>query len=331
MTPMLTNKDAFNANDFQWANTQKVDSSLNKHHVPYIKRIWDEFVSNKWAVLSLIVIVLIVLFAVFAPMLSPYSPTAVNPEATNLSPRVPYLEKIGLFNGYDNTVSTQYHYFGTDNLGRDIWVRCAAGTRLSLYIAGLAMLIDLFIGVIFGMISGYYGGRLDLFMQRITEILSIVPTIIVVTLLLVVLKPGLSSIIVAMMLTGWINMSRIIRSQVLKIKEQEFVQAARTLGESTFDIIVKEILPNSIGQIITTFMFSIPSAIFLEAFLAFIGLGVPEPYASLGSMINDGFSSAMSYPHMIIFPIILLILLMLSFNLFADGLRDAIDPEINEK
>lgn len=328
---MFTKNDSFIDNDFQWANKQEIDFPPENKSVPYIKRVWNGFVSNKWAVLSLIIIVLIVLFALFAPLLSPYSPTGINPEETNLSPRIPYLEKIGIFNGYSNAVSTHYHYFGTDNLGRDIWVRCAVGTRLSLYIACLAMLIDLVIGVIFGMISGYYGGRLDLLMQRITEVLSIVPTIIVVTLLLVVLKPGLSSIIVAMMLTGWINMARIIRAQVLKVKEQEFVMAAHTIGETTVDILVKEILPNSIGQILTTFMFSIPSAIFLEAFLAFIGLGVPEPYASLGSMINDGFSSAMSYPHMIIFPIILLVLLMLSFNLFADGLRDAIDPEINEK
>ncbi|SFG79190.1 ABC transporter permease [Sporolactobacillus nakayamae] len=328
---MLIQNDSLLDNDFQLANKQRMELSSNNKHIPYIKRVWSGFISNKWAVASFVVILLIVLFALFAPIFSPYSSTGVRPDETNLSPRIPLLEKIGIFNGYSDAVSTRYHYFGTDNLGRDIWVRCATGTRLSLYIACLAMLIDLLIGVIYGMISGYYGGRVDLAMQRITEVLSIVPTIIVVTLLLVVLKPGLSSIIVAMILTGWINMSRIIRAQVLKIKEQEFVMAAYTIGESTVTIILKEILPNLIGPIITTFMFSIPSAIFLEAFLAFIGLGVPEPYASLGSMINDGFSSAMSYPFMIFFPIILLVLLMLSFNLFADGLRDAIDPEINEK
>ena len=165
-------------------------------------------------------------------------------------------------------------------------------------------------------------------MQRVTEVLNSIPTMIVVTLLLLIMKPGMSSIVIAMMLTGWINMSRIVRAQVLKQKEMEFVLAARTLGEKNISLIFKEILPNVTGQIIVTLMFSIPNAIFMEAFLAFIGLGIPAPMASLGSLINDGYKNATIYPHMVVIPVIILALLMLSFNLVADGLRDAIDPQM---
>ncbi|MDP4109838.1 MAG: ABC transporter permease, partial [Bacillota bacterium] len=170
--------------------------------------------------------------------------------------------------------------------------------------------------------------RLDLIMQRFTEILSSIPQLVMVTLMVVVMKPGLLNIILALMITGWINMSRIVRAQVLKYKNQEFVLAARTLGVGNKNIIFREILPNALGQLIVTFMFSIPNAIFLEAFLAFVGLGVPAPIASLGSLINDGFKSAMTYPYMVTAPVVVLALLMLTINVFADGLRDAIDPQM---
>ena len=231
---------------------------------------------------------------------------------------------------YKGLDDDQCFWFGSDYLGRDIWTRMWRGARVSLIIAIVSVCCNVFIGVVYGSIAGYYGGKVDMVMQRITEILSSLPTLVVVTLMLVVMKPGLGSIIIALMLTGWINMSRIVRAQVLKLKDQEFVLAARTLGVSNRDILFKEILPNSLGQIIITFMFSIPNAIFLEAFLAFVGLGVPAPMASLGSLINDGYKSAMTYPHMVAAPVIVLGVLMLGFNLFADGLRDAIDPQLKQ-
>jgi oligopeptide transport system permease protein len=293
----------------------------------FIKR----FLSNKGASISFFIICIIILYAFLAPVLSPYTLNGVNATETNLSPRIPLLENIGIFNGYTDEISSNYHFFGTDNLGRDIWTRVALGTRLSLYISAIAMIIDLGIGLIYGLVSGYVGGKVDIVMQRFTEVMSTIPTMIVVTLLLVVLKPGMGSIVVAMILTGWINMSRIIRAQVLKLKEQEFVLAAKTIGVSNPTIIFREILPNTIGQIIVTFMFSIPTAIFLEAFLAFIGLGIPAPLASLGSMINDGYKSALIFPHMILFPVTVLGLLMLCFNILADGLRDILDPQLKER
>lgn len=304
----------------------------------YGKEVLLRFRSNKGAWISFIIILLIIVIAVIAPILSPYSYRDVQSQYSNLPPRVPGLERLGIFNGFRDGVNVyetknaldQYHFFGTDNLGRDIWTRVWQGTRISLIIAALAVVIDVCIGVIYGLVSGYFGGKLDMLMQRFTEILSSIPTLVVVTLMLVIMKPGLMSIIIALMLTGWINMSRIVRAQVLKLKDQEFVLAARTLGVGKWSIIFKEILPNSLGQIIITFMFSIPNAIFLEAFLAFVGLGVPAPMASLGSMINDGYKSAMMYPYMVAAPVVVLGLLMLGFNLFADGLRDAIDPQMKQ-
>lgn len=304
----------------------------------YGKEVLARFRKNRGAWVSFFIILLIIIVAIAAPAVSPYSYKEVQAQYSNLPPRIPGLEKLGIFDGTRNGQDMyemkgcpdEYHFFGTDNLGRDIWTRVWQGTRISLIIAALAVVIDVCIGVVYGLVSGYFGGRLDMFMQRITEILSSLPTLVVVTLMLVVMRPGLLSIIIALMLTGWINMSRIVRAQVLKLKDQEFVLAARTLGVSTRNIILKEILPNSMGQIIITFMFSIPNAIFLEAFLAFVGLGVPAPMASLGSLINDGYQSAMTYPYMVAFPVIVLGLLMLGFNLFADGLRDAIDPGMKQ-
>lgn len=294
----------------------------------YWQDVFRRFCANKGALIGLILIVVIMLFAIVGPMVSGYSYRTVDPLAVTLTPRIQGLENIGIFNGYTDLDCEDYHWFGTDNLGRDLFTRFAEGTRVSFQIAGLAVLVDVIIGVVYGLISGYFGGFVDVVMQRITEILNSIPTMIVVTLLLLIMRPGMYSIIIAMMLTGWINMSRIVRAQVLKQKEMEFVLAARTIGESSVAILFKEILPNVMGQIIVTLMFSIPNAIFMEAFLAFIGLGIPAPMASLGSLINDGYKSAMTYPHMVVLPVAILALLMLSFNLVADGLRDAIDPQM---
>ncbi len=336
--------DAFKRNTAHHA-VDNIEHYSNKN---YFQDVCSRIFHNPVAMVSLVIIVIIMLFAIVAPITSPYTYKEVNTAQSNLKPRIPGLEKLGILDGGTEVVvkpgggvevvksyeyrglDNVYHYFGTDNLGRDIWTRTAVGTRISLQIAGVAVIIDICIGVLFGLISGYFGGMVDTIMQRIVEVLSGIPTLVVVTLLLMVLKPGLTSIIIAMVFTGWINMSRIVRAQVLKLKGQEYVLASKTLGASSRDIIFKDLLPNTLGQIIVTFMFSIPNAIFTEAFLAFIGLGVPNPMASLGTLINDGYQSAMTYPYMIIMPVVVLGLLMLCFNLFADGLRDAIDPQMKQ-
>ena len=298
--------------------------------------VWLRLKKNRISVISACVILVIILYALLAPVFSPYSYKEVNTAMSNLPPRIPGLEKLGIFDGtfrgqnyYEmKGLDGVYHYFGTDSLGRDIWTRCAMGCRISLLIAAVAVIIDIVIGVVYGLVAGFFGGAVDLIMQRIIEIISGIPTLVVLTLLLLIMKPGLGSIILALVFSGWISMSRIVRAQTLKLKEMEYVLASRTLGASSFSILLGDLLPNTLGQIIVTFMFSIPNAIFTEAFLAFIGLGVPAPLASLGTMINDGYKSAMTYPYLVVLPIVVLGLLMLCFNLFADGLRDAVDPQM---
>ena len=200
-----------------------------------------------------------------------------------------------------------------------------------MIIAFAAVVIDVVIGMVYGMISGFFGGKVDMILQRLAEIINGVPTLVVVTLLGLVLPRGMVSIIFALMLTGWISMERIARAQVLKVKEQEYVLAARTLGASKLTLIFKEILPNIFGQVIVTSMFSIPNAIFLEAYLSFLGLGVPQPMASLGSLVSDGYKCMTTFPHILAIPVVAMAILMLSFNLFADGLRDAFDPKMLNK
>ena len=222
------------------------------------------------------------------------------------------------------------HVFGTDDQGRDIMVRVMVGTRISIIVGVCAAIIVLIIGALYGSISGYCGGVVDTVMQRIVEVINSIPTLVIATLMLVILKPGIIPILFVLVLTGWIGMSRIARAQMLKLKEQEFVLASKTLGASDMHIIFKDILPNIFGQLIIMSMFSIPNAIFMETTLSFVGLGIPAPNVSLGVMISDGFKSFMISPYMTIIPATILAILMLSFNLLADGLKDAFDPKMKE-
>lgn len=329
----------FAADDFMLVHKED-DVIIDKTYKTssYFKDVVSHFIKNKGAVIGLVVILVIILLALVGPMMNEHTYKSIIIEHSSLVPRVPYLEKLGILDGtfkgnnqyIQKGFADIYYWFGTDTQGRDIWTRVWEGTRISLIIAFSAVCIDIFIGMIYGLVSGYFGGKVDMLMQRFAEILNGIPTLVVVTLLGLVLPSGITSIVFALMITGWIGMSRIARAQVLKLKEQEFILASKTLGASNFRIIFKSILPNIFGQIIIMSMFSIPNAIFTEAFLSFVGLGVPAPMASLGSLISDGYKSLTTYPHMIMFPIIVLALLMLSFNLFADGLRDAFDPKMKQ-
>lgn len=318
----------------------------------YWRDIQSRFTKNKGAVAGLIGICLVLLMAIIGPMVSGHTYDAQIITHQNLAPRVPGLESIGIMDGSERMHTSTgsldqnkylsedaskptglekvYYWFGTDVLGRDIFTRTWTGTRISLYIALVAVVVDMCVGMIYGLISGYFGGRVDMVMQRFSEILNGIPTLVIVTLLILVIKPGLVTITLAIAITGWIGMSRVARAQVLKLKEQEFILASKTLGAKDFFVIFREILPNIFGQLIVMSMFSIPNAIFTEAFLAFIGLGVPQPLASLGSLISDSFKSMTTHPYMIVFPTIVLGIVMLSFNMMADGLRDAFDPKMKE-
>ena len=319
------------------SNAGEIGIDTNFASQNFWKDVLIRFFRKKSAVIGLIFIVLITVMVIIGPGMTPYTYSEQNLSQKNLAPRVASLEKLGIFDGSESISTTSgskkmnyyvekgldnvYYWFGSDNFGRDIWTRTWSGAKVSLIIAVAAALIDMIIGMSYGLISGYFGGKVDMVMQRILEI---------VTLLLLVLKPGMLTIIFALMLTEWVGMSRIARAEMLKLKEQEFVLASRTLGAGSFFIIFKEILPNIIGPIITQVMFSIPTAIFTEAFLSFVGLGIPVPQCSLGSLISEGFNSFTTHSYQIIPPIIVMALLMLSFNLVADGLREALDPKMKE-
>lgn len=194
----------------------------------------------------------------------------------------------------------------------------------------VAAILDICVGVMYGAISGYYGGKIDMVMQRIIEILASIPTLIIVILFVLIFEPSIWTIILAMTVTGWLGMSRVVRGEFIKLRNQEYVLASKALGASNLRIIFKHILPNTLGAVIVTSMFTIPNAIFFEAFLSFIGIGVPAPKTSLGSLVNDGRAMLLIHPHELFIPATILSLLILFFYLFSDGLRDAFDPKMRK-
>jgi len=224
-------------------------------------------------------------------------------------------------------VKNKTYIWGTDNLGRDMFIRVLHGGRISLIVGFVAAFVNFIIGVLYGGISGYMGGRVDNIMMRIVDIISAIPTLLYVILLMVIMETGLLPIIVALSLTYWLGMARLVRGQVLTLKEQEFILAAQTLGASTKRIMIKHLIPNMMGPIMVSITMQIPNAIFTEAFLSFVGLGIAAPMASWGSLCNDALSAFMTYPYQLFFPALAISVTILAFNLFGDGLRDALDPK----
>lgn len=270
---------------------------------------WRRFQENKAAVASLYVLVAIALLASLAPLASPYSYSEIHLDLKNTAP------------------NSQF-WFGTDELGRDLFTRVWWGARISLFIGITAASIDVAFGVIWGSISAYAGGKTDEILMRIADILYSIPYLLIVLLLTVIRGSGIGTILIAMTLTGWINMARIIRSQILQLKEQDYIAAARVMGASPFRILCRHLLPNAIGPIVATLTLTIPSAIFTEAFLSFLGLGVQAPAASWGVMVNDGLGAMRYYPWRLFVPAAMITATMLCFNLLGNGLRDALDPRL---
>ncbi|WOO89357.1 ABC transporter permease [Mollicutes bacterium LVI A0078] len=299
------------------------------------------FKKNRAAVISSFVLLAILVLAVTAPWLGAYHNTVTTFDG-QLDPNY-----IGQYQDVENKfitpfTSQEFNYevdgqtetkskmfiFGTDDKGRDLYVRTMVGALVSIGFGLIAAVIDLFIGVTLGAISGYHGGKMDMFLQRLVEILGSVPNLIWVMMIIVFVGAGLLPLIMALVISGWIPMYRMVRAQVMRIKEQEYVLSARTLGQTDMGIIFKHILPNCMGVIIIWLMFSIPSAIFFESFMSFLGLGITAPVPSLGTLASNGKDFLRTQPYILFAPSVVLSAIMLSFNLIADGLRDAFDPKM---
>ncbi len=291
------------------SRTNEADK-LSDKSVSFWKEVMLRFSQNKLAIIGLILLVIIVLMAIFVPIFSPYK----------------YSDQLGLY----NTAPSAIHWFGTDDLARDMFVRVWYGARISLFIGLAAALIDLIIGVLWGSIAGLSGGRVDNIMMRIADVLTAVPYLLVVIILLVVMKPGLIPMIIALSITGWINMARIVRGEVLSIKNQEYVLAARTLGAGKWHLIKRHLIPNALGAILVTMTLTVPVAIFTEAFLSYLGLGVSLPQASWGTMASEGSKALRSAPWRLLFPALFISLTIFAFNAVGDGLRDALDPKLRK-
>ena len=295
------------------------------------KSAWHRLLDNKIAMVALGVILVITVFALVGPMLSPYT----------------YDQQI---KGDESMWPCLAHPFGTDRLGRDILVRCMVGTRISLSVGIVSAVIVLIIGSVYGAISGLIGGKVDTVMMRIVDIVYSLPEILLIVVIkLVIDEPldnlvqtveilhplqkigsGLLAIFIVYGCLYWVGMARIVRGQVLQLKEMEYVTAAKALGAGKSRLIKEHLLPNCIGQLIATVMLQIPSAIFTEAFLSFLGIGVSAPMASLGSLTSDALDSITKCPYRIVFPALIISLIILAFNLFGDGLRDALDPKMKK-
>lgn len=325
--------------DFVFLEGRDIETDANFASQSYWRGVFIHFFKNKRAVVGLIIVLTIIVLAIIGPMLSSYGykdiVTAINETgsevtAGGISPRIPFLHKLFTGEDYADLFAERTFIFGTDDLGRDLWTRTWHGARVSLIIAFVTIIIDMIIGMTYGLVSGYFGGMVDGVMQRFVEMSYSIPRLVIVSVLAIFMPKGMTLVIVALLLTEWIGMSKIARAEMLKIKEQEYVLASRTLGAGSFHIIMKGILPNTIGPIITQVMFSIPAAIFTEAFLSFVGAGIVLPQCSVGSLIEDGFNNITTLPYQIISPIVVLALLMLGFNFIGDGLREALAPKLED-
>ncbi|MEB3100646.1 ABC transporter permease [Ferviditalea candida] len=272
------------------------------------KSAWIRLKSNKKATAALWIMIVVALLSLLGPVMSKYDDATNDLHLTNAAP-------------------SSEHWFGTDDLGRDMWARTWKGGRISLFVGIAAALIDLIIGVVYGGVMGFYGGKVDETMNRVSEILYSIPYMLVVVLLLVVMPPGLWTMIAAISMTGWVQMAWIVRGQIMDLKNREFVIASRALGAGSFRLLFRHLLPNAAGPIIATLALTVPSAIFTEAFLSFLGLGVQAPAASWGTMISDARSGFNIYPWRMLFPALLISLTMFAFNAFGDALREAFDPK----
>ena len=326
------------------SNEEKESLVVMRESVSFWKDGMRRLAKNKIAMASLIVIVIIMIFSFIVPSFYPYSYDIQIKGANNLAPmQYSAAEQASI----DAGESVFPHFLGTDKMGRDYAIRVMMGSRISLLVGLIATAIILVIGSIYGSVAAFFGGWVDLVMMRIVDMIYTVPDVLLIVLLSFALKsplknlatiPGFSwittvgenliSIFIVFALLYWVGMARMVRSQILMLKESEYVTAARALGAKNGRIIKKHLLTNCIGTLIVTTTLQIPSSIFTESYLSFLGLGVAVPLPSLGSLASDAINGIQTYPYLLFIPAIVISLIILSFNLLGDGLRDAFDPKL---
>ena len=319
---------------------EKAQQVTMRESVSFMKDAMRRLRKNHIAMISLFIIVFIALIAFIVPNFYPYTYTKQDVSAQNLAPfQYSAKEQAKI----DKGGSVFPHIMGTDALGRDYAIRVIYGTRISLLVGIFSALIVIVIGIVYGSISGYFGGKVDLIMMRIVDIIYSLPDVLIVILLSVAIKDwvaasksdlvsrlgaGMVSIFIVFGLLYWLSMARQVRGQILSIKEQEYVLASKAIGASPARIIRKHMIPNCVSVIIIIAAMQIPSAIFTESFLSFLGLGVSVPMPSLGSLASDARTGLRSYPYQLLFPALAIFLIVLAFNLLGNGLRDAFDPKL---
>jgi len=319
---------------------EKAQHVQTRESVSFAKDALRRLGRNRLAMICIVIIVLIALIAFIAPAVYPYTYTSQDVTAKYLQPfQYSAKEQVKIAKG----ISVFPHVMGTDALGRDYAIRVIYGTRISLLVGIFSALIVVVVGIIYGSISGYFGGKVDNIMMRIVDIIYALPDVLLVMLLSVAIKnivstskselimklgSGMVSIFIVFGLLYWVGMARQVRGQILSIKEQEYVLASRSIGASPARIIRKHMIPNCVSVIIIVAAMQIPSAIFTESFLSFLGMGVSIPMPSLGSLASDARAGLNSYPFLLIYPAMSIFLIVLSFNLLGNGLRDAFDPKL---
>ncbi len=289
------------------AVSRALELELRRPSVSLWRDAWNRLAKNKMAMLGLAFVILVALAAVLAPWVAPYHYKDTDFKNARKPP-------------------SREHIMGTDKLGRDVFSRIIWGAQVSVTVAVVGSLTALVIGLTYGSISGYFGGRIDNYMMRFVDVMYAFPTLLFIILIMVVLGPGLINVFIGIGAVGWMRMARLVRGQFLSLKEKEFVEAARMVGVKPIGIIARHLLPNSLGPIIVALTLGVPGLILTESVLSFIGLGVPPPFPSWGQMISEGWRGMKATPHLTIFPGLAISLFMLAFNFLGDGLRDALDP-----
>ena len=297
------------AEDFMPLSEEEKDSEfIAMESKTFMQDAWNRYRRNYLAMAGLFVVTCIVLLAIFGPMVSPYSYEQQDITSTNVLP-------------------SSTHFFGTDKFGRDIYTRILYGARISLSVAAAAASINLVIGIVFGGTAGYIGGRVDMVMMRLVDILYSIPTMLYVILIMLLFGANIISIMVGICVSNWVGMARIVRSQVMSLKQQEFAMAAQVMGASKMRILIRHLVLNSMGPIIVTVTLMIPQAIFLEAFLSFAGVGISPPQASWGALAQNAKQLVDTYPIQVIWPVAAISITMLALNFVGDGLNEALDPK----